>query len=101
MTNWKNNFWLGLPIGLVGPFIGVFIYGLGWSFYHHLTLSYFLHDIAWGHAGFRAPVLSLGIIFDLLPFYFFIQKNQNKSARGVLTAVFLFVPLVIYLKFSA
>lgn len=90
---------IGLLIGLLGPFAGFIIYGLGWSLYFNRTLDYFINDVFLGMSSFQSPIVSLSLLFNLIPFFLFLKSSRMKSARGVLMAIFIYVPVVVYLKF--
>ena len=87
-------------IGAVAPVLGFILFGWGWAIYYHRTLNYFYHEIFLGLARMQAPILSLSLIINLLPFFLFLRFKRYRSARGVLAALFLYVPVVLYLKFG-
>lgn len=90
---------LGMAVGMVAPVGGFVAYGLFWAWYHHRTLAYFMNDIFLGQPVFQSGIVSLSLIINLLPFFLFIRSERYRSARGVLAALFIYVPLVIYLRF--
>jgi TM2 domain-containing membrane protein YozV len=87
---------LGLFIGIIGPIFGFLIYYLiEWnekqlvSFVKMFTL---VKEI-------QAPILSLSLIFNALLFFGFMKLNLEKVSKGILIGTFLYVPLMIYLKY--
>jgi hypothetical protein len=44
-------------------------------------------------------VISLSVIVNLVLFFTFLKMNRDYSARGVLGATFIYVFVVVYLKF--
>jgi hypothetical protein len=94
-----DNGYLGLAIGLAGPFFGLLIFGLLWSTYYGRSFSFFLSDIVLQFEAVQAPVLSLTLIFNLLTFLLFIKYDHYKTARGILGATFIYVPVMFYLKY--
>lgn len=94
-----NNQGLGLILGLICPFLGFYIYGTGWALFHGRTFSYFYHYVFVGTPQFQSAIISLSILINLLPFYIFIRTQRLKSAKGVLASLFVYMPVVIYLKF--
>lgn len=91
---------LGLIIGLIAPVLGFIIYGLLWSWYFNKTFSYFVYDVFLGIPAFQSSIVALSLIFNLIPFFIFLRKERYKSGRGVLLALFIYVPVVLYLRFA-
>lgn len=91
---------LGFLIGLIMPVIGFICYGIFWAIRFNKTFEYFAVDLFIGVPAFRSSILSLALLFNLLPFLIFIRSERYKSARGVLLAVFAYVPFVVYYYFS-
>ncbi len=90
---------LGITLGMLSPVLGFVLYGLFWGHYNNRTFSYFVNDIFFGTPVFQSSIVSLSLLINLLPFFLFIRKERYHSARGVLAALFIYVPLVIYLRF--
>lgn len=88
----------GLIVGLISPVVGFVIYGLYWSWRFHRSFSYFTNDVFAG--SFRSAILSLSLLINLIPFFIFIRSDRYKSSRGVMFAVFIYVPVVLYYKFA-
>lgn len=87
---------VGVIIGLLSPPIA-FILFCYFSLQEESVLEAFsrynrLHVIP--------HVISLACIVNLATFFLFIKLNKDNSARGVLGATFLFVILVLILKFT-
>jgi len=94
-----DKMWIGILIGLIMPVLGFLIYGWYWSWKFFRTFSYFVNDVFIGTPTFRSSILSLSLLINLLPFFIFLRTDRYKSARGVMAAVFLYVPFVIYFRF--
>lgn len=94
-----NNQPLGVAIGVVSPVVGFFIYGLLWSWYFSKPFMYFLDDVFIGIPTFRSSILTLSLVFNLVPFFYLIRTHRYKTARGVILAVFLYIPFVVYFRF--
>jgi hypothetical protein len=90
---------LGILVGVFSPLIGFFIYGALWAWHFAKPFNYFLNDVFLGIPSFRSSILTLSLVFNLVPFFIFVRTNRNKTARGVLLAVFLYIPLVVYYRF--
>jgi hypothetical protein len=91
---------LGLIIGLLTPVLGFICYGVFWAMRFNKTFEYFAVDLFLGIPTFRSSILSLSLLFNLIPFLLFIRTERYKSARGVMLAVFAYVPFVVYYYFS-
>lgn len=90
---------LGLTAGLISPIIGFAIYGLLWSIYFQKPFVYFVENIFMGVKAFQSSIVALSLIFNLVPFFIFLRSDRYRSGRGVLLALFIYVPLVLYLRF--
>jgi hypothetical protein len=90
----------GLVVGLLFPVAGFFLYGLIHTTFirPHLDLAYFVHDLFLGTRRFQAPILSLSLIANLLPFFlWFDRRSMYKAMRGVLLATFIHGVIIVIL----
>ena len=94
-----DNTWIGFLIGLILPVFGFLIYGWYWSWKFFRPFSYFVNDVFIQTPTFRSSIMSLSLLINLIPFFVFLRTDRYKSARGVIAAVFLYVPFVIYFRF--
>ena len=94
-----DNLPLGLGLGLVSPVVGFVAYGFLWSIYFDKAFSYFVEGIFLGGKDFQSSIVALSLIFTLVPFFVFLRSDRYVSGRGVLMALFIYVPLVLYLRF--
>ena len=92
----KDSILLGLILGIIGPVIGFITYYYAQASYK-FTLLGFWHFVV--RMKLLSPVLSLCLIMDLVIFFIFIWLRWDRSARGVLTATFLYAGVIAYLKF--
>lgn len=90
---------IGFVMGLILPFFGFMIYGVYWSWKFYRTFSYFVNDVFLGTPMFRSSIMALSLLINLVPFFIFLKTDRNRSARGILAAVFVYVPFVVYFKF--
>ena len=88
----KKEVFIGVFVGLVANFIGLFfaalILGNGDDFITVIKSA--------SAEGFLGKLISLGAILNLIAFFIFIKKNQDYRARGVLLitifiAIFTFI----------
>ncbi len=94
--NWQervDKFWMGLLIGIVGP---LFLFFCFWLFRHSGTdfperfIKYLMIGEMLGNT------IKLCALPNLLIFYFFLNRNLNSAAKGVIASVLLYLALVIY-----
>lgn len=96
--NW-DKLGVGVLVGLVGGFIGFILYGLYYSFSHHIDLMDFVNRVFLGNKILRSPILSLSILFNIIPFYILLNKNYYKGARGVMLSIFIYAIAIVYYRF--
>jgi hypothetical protein len=94
-----NNFSVGFILGLVFPAFGFIFYGLGWASFFNRSFSYFVNETFLGFSSNQSSIISLSLLANLIPFYFFLNSQRELSARGILGAVFIYVPVILYLRF--
>jgi hypothetical protein len=90
----KDLFVTGFIPGLIAPFLGSFIFYL--LFFNYMQLDNFIRHIV--SSGTWVSVLSLGVILNLIIFIFFFRREDDRSAKGVLAATFVYAFVVIYFK---
>lgn len=91
----------GLLIGLLFPAAGLFILYFVWS--GNTTLGNYLKMFT----QFNSPVLmntaskalSLAMITNLIPFYFFLNRKQYMTVRGILISMVLIGVMIVLYKF--
>lgn len=94
-----DNMVIGIVVGLLAPFLGFVLYGWGWAAYYHNSFSYFVNRVFLGMSQMQSPIVSLSLLINLIPFFLFLRFKRYRSAQGVVAALFIYVPLVLYLKF--
>ena len=81
----SGNLWKGVAIGSIVPVIGAI---LGWA------LIDFMAEWNWGRAAtdtFSTRTISLiGLIFNLIPFHFFMNRGEINTVRGILFPTMIF-----------
>ena len=90
---------VGVIIGLLGGFVGFIFYGLYYSYSHHIDLLDFVNRVFLGNKILRAPILSISILFNLLPFYILLNKKYYRGARGVMLSIFIYAIVIVYYRF--
>ncbi|MEO8588250.1 MAG: hypothetical protein ABI432_02690 [Flavobacteriales bacterium] len=92
---------LGILCGLLFPVLGF----LGYAGLYvtgirpHLEFSYFVHDLFLGTREYQAPILSLSLIANLAPFFWFDRKEMHQAMRGVIMASFIYGIAIVVLWF--
>lgn len=87
---------LGLILGILAPVLTMIaVYWIKFSVYDFKGLIDFLV------AGrLFTKIVSLCVIPNLALFFFFLNKNYYRSAKGILTATFIFAIFVFVTKFA-
>ncbi|HTO16306.1 MAG TPA: hypothetical protein VLZ83_11070 [Edaphocola sp.] len=89
----------GLLIGLVAAFVGVLLVYV--ILYRRFTFDSYIELFLPGKLTYAlaAKSISLAMIFNLLPFYFFLNKKYYQATKGVVFATGLVGILFIFYKF--
>jgi hypothetical protein len=82
---------VGLAFGIVLPFIVMFIFYL--SSYAYLTVPEFLRKMVF--QAIFVKLLSLCAIINLGSFFFLYHTKNDRAARGVILATFIFALVVV------
>jgi hypothetical protein len=92
-----NKPWLGVVIGLLLPAILVIVlYFVNPNGVDSLGL--YLKRLS--RMGTFLPVLSIATLINLIPFYLFKRLELWYANRGVVFSIFLYLVLVVVLKFA-
>ncbi len=95
--NKYNTVYLGVIYGVVGPFIGFWIYYM-MQFMDRKTPGGYI-EMFMTTPDIQSKLLSLCILFNLAMFFIFLKFDFRSTALGILYATFIYVPVVLYLKF--
>jgi hypothetical protein len=90
---------VGLLTGIIGAGIGFVIYGIYYSFRYGISFNYFVNNVFLGNRSLIAPIISLSLLFNILPFYFYINRNFYRAGRGIILSFFVFALVIIYFRF--
>ncbi|MBL6962584.1 MAG: hypothetical protein ISR55_02075 [Bacteroidetes bacterium] len=91
----NDNLWLGVVIGLLMSIISIFVFYL--IKFRQQELSYYLSTLIRNKSLF-APLLSLAGIPNLVIFYFFLNNEKFRTAKGLILATFILVLAVVLIK---
>jgi len=89
----NNQFYSGLLVGVIAPIVAFSIYVL---FYLDLDLFETINNITINNK--LTHVISLSVLINLLIFFMKIYTNRDDSAKGILTATFLYGLTIMILK---
>jgi hypothetical protein len=91
-----NSRLLGGMIGILAPL--VILYGVNVFNFSNLSFAVFLKT------GFQtallAPYLKIGALFNLAPFFIFINMNRLKTCQGIVFATIMIGLLIVYFTLS-
>ena len=88
--------WLGLVPGIIGPFLGFYVY-YQIQFSDTLSLHKFIRFVS--TPDLLSKVMSLSVLMNLPIFFIFIQLKYDLAARAVLGATFVYGAIIAYFKF--
>lgn len=89
-----NKLLLGIAIGLVLPVISFFLYFL----YRIQSTSFSDYFRFLIESGKIVHVMSLSVVPNLAPFFFFVNSSRFKTARGILGATIAMAILIFVIK---
>jgi len=92
-----DRIWIGLLTGTLLPFLVMLIIYL--SSYAYLTVPGFLRKMIL-QAVF-VKLMSLCAVVNLGSFFFFYQTKNDRAARGVIIATFIFAFVVLFQKLNS
>jgi hypothetical protein len=98
MKQQADRLFIGITIGLVVPFLVLFIY-YKMKFGQYIAFFDFVNQLIYGNKLF-APIISLCCIANLAVFYLFYYFHYNQNARGIIFATIIYTIVVIFLKFQ-
>lgn len=91
----------GLLIGLIFPMLGLLVLYFVWagnqSFGNYMRL--FIAFDSPSMMGAASKALSLSMIANLIPFYFFLNRKQYLTVRGILISMVLLGVMIVLYKF--
>lgn len=93
--NLKDNFIIGMLIGILGPALGIVIF-----FYVNFPDSEITQFLQLSvKSKLMSPLLSLCCVINLALFYLFVQRDIFKTSRGIILATFLYGFIIAMIKF--
>lgn len=91
---------VGLIAGIIFPLLAIVVLYLFWG---DGDIGYYFEGfIRWGYPPSMeksSKIVSLALVANLIPFYFFLNKHKYLSTRGVLLGSAIYVVLIFLYKF--
>lgn len=94
MNSDKKDLFLGFIIGILADAVGILAYILIFSAYSIKTT---LLDAF--YKGYLGKLILLGALLDLAVFFFFLRREENERAKGVLYACIALTLVILVLQF--
>ena len=94
-SEWRKQTLLGWLSGLFAPPLGLVLFCM--IYFHGQPIGDLLTSFYEQHV--LTHVISLSVIINLLFFFLFMQMNREFASKGVLGATFVYVFVVLILKF--
>lgn len=91
-----DNFPLGILFGLIGMIVGFFVLAIVWSISNKMSVQYFVDEIFIKSDLFKDKIITVSVLFNVLPFYIFNRLGMYNLGKGVILTMLLAVPVVIY-----
>ncbi len=90
----KNRFLTGIIIGIIAPFIGVFIFYL-WKASAN-PFGYFM-EVVFQNKSLLTAMISFSLFANAAVFTWAVNAGKDKTAKGIfLVTLIIMVPLIIY-----
>ncbi len=87
-----NSIPIGLIIGILGPLIILF----GFKVYSFEHMSFWVFLKTGFTTGTISPWLKMATIFNLAPFFYFINDNRMRTAQGIVFSTIICGLFIVY-----
>lgn len=91
----KDNILLGLIVGFLSPILGFFVYYL--IKFRLFTFQEFLHVLK-VQSSFLTAIISLSLIANAVVFTIYINRQKDKTARGIFIATCVYALIALGIK---
>jgi L-cystine uptake protein TcyP (sodium:dicarboxylate symporter family) len=94
----KDNFWMGLVMGIVAPLLGILLFKM-YNF-KSLTIKETLQWMFYVEPGFKTltVALSLSLLLNAVLFTIYINSHKDKTAKGIFTTTLVYGLFVLIVK---
>ena len=93
----KDNFWMGLVMGIVAPMLGILIFKLKKLNTFSLKETYLYMILEPGYKILTAE-LSLSLLLNAVLFTIYINSHKDKTAKGIFTTTLVYGLFVLIVK---
>ncbi|HVB03495.1 MAG TPA: hypothetical protein VNE41_07220 [Chitinophagaceae bacterium] len=95
----KDTTWLGLILGILVPWLGLYLYYLIQFLPHGESFSSFINLIT-ANQYLIPAVMSLCLILNAVLFFVLLRFRRDLTARGLLVATILYGCVIVVLKIT-
>ena len=95
---WTVSHTIGLIIGVIFPFLALPLVVFLLSQVENLSFDYLWEQFL-NLSVVKSKYISLSLIFNLLFFYFFLNKEKYDLAKGIIAGTILYFPYILYVNF--
>jgi hypothetical protein len=93
----KDDLWLGLILGILGPVVGFLIFYLIKFFPLGQSIAAYLN--LFKDNSFLIPkVISLSLLVNGVTFFLYTQYRKDETSRGILVATLIYAIIIIVFK---
>ncbi|PZP43590.1 MAG: hypothetical protein DI598_15595 [Pseudopedobacter saltans] len=92
----KDNFKLGLVLGMIAPFFGVLLYYLI-KFAKTFSFGEFL-QILFNHKPLVTAISSFSLLANAIIFTLYINTRKDQTAKGIFTVTCFYAVIALILK---
>lgn len=100
LRNWSRDHFIGMIFGILTPIILMPLVIYLWAVWQDYTFEFMWRDFKI-MTDSRIKIITLSIIFNLIWFYRFLNKEKWQRAMGVILGSIAFAPYIVYIKFFA
>ena len=87
-SKWDNKY-IGLLAGLFFTLLGFCVFGLFMYLAKGVSFSYYLNNMFLNDNLFKLNIITISVIFNVLPFYLAIRNNYSEFAKGLIAVLIL------------
>lgn len=94
-----NHVGVGILGGMIGAVIGFCIFGMGFSWYNHMTFAEFVQDVFLSSSlqDFQSRIISFSMLMDVILFFILIRRGYEEFCKGILIVLVLSVAVIAWL----
>lgn len=91
-----DNIWIGMGVGILGAFVGFFLYAFMWAQMNDMSIRFFVDEIFFATDLFKDKIITISVLFDVLLFWLCLRTDFFELGKGIIAVLLLSVPLIIY-----